>query len=90
MAYNTVSVGSTATLIVDANPQRQSLILANEGDVSSVYIGGDSSVTIANGTPIVAGGNFSEDSGGTRMYMGPVYGIVDAGSVDVRYWERQR
>ena len=89
MAYNTVTVTNTATKIVDANSQRQSLIIANAGSVS-IFIGPDASVTAANGTPIVAGGNLSEDSGGTRMQMGPVYGITASGTADTRYWERTR
>ena len=89
MAYNTVTVTTAATKIVDANSQRQSLIISNAGSVT-VYIGPDDSVTTANGMPIVGYGNLSEDSGGTRMQMGPVYGIVGAGTVDVRYWERTR
>ena len=88
MAYNTVKVTTTATKIVDANSQRQSLIIANDSDVSSVFLGGDSDVTIANGIPLDMGANLTEDSGGTRMYLGPVYGISAVGSIDVRYWER--
>jgi hypothetical protein len=87
MSYNTVTVTGTATKIVNANTQRQSLIIANAGSVT-VYIGPDASVTTANGTPIVAGGNLTEDSCGTRVYLGTVYGIVSTGTCDVRYWER--
>ena len=49
-------------------------------------------MTTANGTAIEGGGTLTEDSGGTRMYMGDVYGIcaTNNGTVDLRYWERTR
>lgn len=89
MAYNTVTVTVAATLIVAANPQRQSLILVNTGS-ETLYVGPDSSVTAANGVAIIQNGTLTEDSGGTRMFMGDVYGITNANTTDVRYWERQR
>ena len=88
MAYGSISIGNTATLIVDANPQRLSLIISNSG--ATIYIGQDASVT-ASGCPfIVDGGNLTEDSGGTKMYCGPFYAIASSADVNVRYWERQR
>ena len=89
MSFNTVTVTSTATKIVDANTQRQSLIISNAGSVT-IYIGPDNTVTTSNGTPLVSGGNLTEDSGGTRMQLGTVYGIVATGTCDCRYWERTR
>lgn len=35
-------------------------------------------------------GSMAEDSGGTKVYCGAVWGIVASGSSDVRYWERTR
>jgi hypothetical protein len=88
MAYGSVSIGNTATLIVDANSQRLSLIITNSG--ATIYIGQDTSVT-AGGCPfIVDGGNLTEDSGGTKMYCGPIYGITASGTSTALYWERQR
>jgi hypothetical protein len=86
--YGSVSVGNTATLIVDANPQRLSLIITNSG--ATIYIGQDASVT-ASGCPfIVDGGNLTEDSGGTKMYCGPIYGITASGTSTALFWERIR
>jgi hypothetical protein len=84
----TVGTGSPAQ-IVAANPQRLSLIVVNTG-VPTVYIGQDASVTTANGVPVKTNGNLTEDSGGTKMYCGPIYGIASDSSSDVRYWERTR
>jgi hypothetical protein len=86
--YNTVTVGASATLIVGANPQRISLIIVNTG-TPTVYIGQDASVTTSNGIPLLTNGNLTEDSGGQKVYCGPIYGICSSTS-DVRFWERQR
>lgn len=87
MAYGTVTVGASATLIVKANPQRNSLIIVNTG-TPTLYIGQDTGVTTSNGTPILTNGNLTEDSGGHKVYCGPIYGICDS-TTDVRYWERE-
>ena len=88
MAYGAVSVANTATLIVGPNTQRLSLIICNTG--ATIYIGQDASLT-ANGCPfIVSGGNLTEDSGGEKVYCGPIYGITASGTSTALYWERQR
>lgn len=86
MAYNTVTVTSTATKIVDATANRQSLVISNNSSVT-IYIGEDDSVTTSNGINIVAGGNISYDNSGGRMWKGPIYGIVSTATANVRYWE---
>ena len=88
MAYNTVTVTTSATLIVAANVQRVGLFISNTSTTVKLYIGPDTSITTSNGIEIPAGGNLTEDSSGTSMYKGPIYGIA-ASSIDVRYWERQ-
>ena len=90
MAFNTVTIGPTATKIVDNNPQRIGLIIVNNDTVKTIYVGQDSTVTAANGIPVAPGANLTEQNGGggTEMYYGPVYAIPSAGTVDVRYWER--
>jgi hypothetical protein len=91
MSYNTVTVAATAggTLIVAANPQRLSLIITNTG-VQTVYIGQDTSLDSSNGVPLLTNATLTEDSGGTKMYCGPIYGITATSTSDVRYWERTR
>jgi hypothetical protein len=90
MAYGTVTVTEAATLIRSSNPRRHSIIVANQGS-KTVYLGADKSVTSDSGIPIIVNGSLTEDDGGTRMFMGDIYGICAAGeTTDVRYWERER
>jgi hypothetical protein len=89
VAFNTITITTTATKIVSANPNRQSLILANVG-TGTVYLGPDDTVTKDNGVPLLQDGTFTEDDGGSRMFMGDVWGIVEASTSDLRYWERVR
>ena len=90
MTYNTVTVSNVATLILAPNTARLSLLLVNASTDTTIYIGQDTSVTTTNGVPIYPESNLTEDSGGTKMYCGPIYGIVSTGTADCRYWERQR
>lgn len=87
MAYAAVTVTVAATLIVAANPNRQSVYIQNRGTVP-VFIGTDTSITTVNTIAIDPSAILDEDSGGTKQYTGPIYGIVSAGTADVRYWER--
>jgi hypothetical protein len=89
MSFNSVTVGNTATLIVDANCQRLGILIVNTG-TPTVYIGQDSSVTALNGIPLPTNANLTEDNGGTKMYCGPIWGITASSASDVRYWERSR
>lgn len=89
MGYGTVSVASnTNILIVPANPQRHSLIITSLGS-GVVYLGDNSSVSTATGVAVGSGGNLTEDSSGTKLYMGDFYGISETATT-VRYWERVR
>ena len=88
MAMGAVSVADSATLIVAANTARHSLLIGNNS-AQTVFIG-DSTVSIANGIPIPAAGTFLEDSGGTTLWGGDVYGVVASSTADVHYWERTR
>ena len=93
MGFGTVRVGTSATKILSANSQRQSLILTNGSTSGIVFLGPDATITSANAATVLDGfGNLSEDSGGTRMFMGDVYGITTsaAAGVDVMFWERLR
>ena len=94
MAYGTITVVNAAIRIVQANTNRISLVIVNGGPETS-YIGEDSSVVAGSGanagTKIVSNGTFTEDSGGTRMYMGDVWGIsATTTSTALHYWERNR
>lgn len=89
MAFNTVTVGTTATKIVDANSLRQSLLIENEGSVT-VFLGPDNTVTTANGIGLRSCGTIAESNDGTKIHMDAYWGIVESGTADVRYWERTR
>jgi len=86
-----VTVSDVATLMIGANPRRQSLILTNASASGTVWFGADDTVTTLNGIALLPEGNLTEDSGGTRMYMGDIYGIcsLSAVAVKVNSWERQ-
>lgn len=86
------TIGTTATLLVDANPARISLIITNNGS-SNLYLGQTASVGTAgaNGGILLAEkGNYCEDGGTKGMYNGPFYAIAGSVSTTVAYWERIR
>jgi len=45
------------------------------------------STTLANGFPLAAASQVSEDEG-MNVYKGDVFGIVAAGTEEARFWER--
>ena len=83
-----VSIGTSATLIIAANSERTSLYIENSaGDGTVLILGEDTTLTAANGIEIADGGSVIEDMG-HRLWKGDWFGIVAAGSADVRVWER--
>jgi hypothetical protein len=89
VAFNTVTITTSATKIVSANPNRQSLLLSNTS-AGTVYLGADNTVTKDNGIPLLQNVLFVENDCGSRMYLGDVWGIVTAETSNLRYWERTR
>lgn len=89
-----VSITTAATVIVAASTQsggRIGLFILNNS-TTTVYIGPDSTVTTANGFPLLAGEKFilqNDTPNPQYFYTGAVYGIVATGTADVRYWEMQ-
>jgi len=86
MAYNTVTVTTTATEIVPANTQRRSLTIVNTSESIIVYIGSDNLITTSNAIPLYETQTRDQDRI-PEGYLGPVFGIVGTGTSDVRYWE---
>jgi len=80
-AHATVSVGTSATSILAANASRKEWLIYNNG-AAILYLGSSSGVTTANGIPIVP-----QRAASGRIYKGAFWGIVSAGSIDVRRWE---
>jgi len=89
MAYGSVTVTDTATLIIPANTDRQSHLLMNTEVANAIYVGPDSSITTANGFRLGPGNQLLEDKAHAGFWSGDVYGIAGAAlTADVRYWTR--
>jgi len=84
VAYNTVTVTTSATQILASNPGRRMFSIYNNGS-NIVYIAPDGNVTTSNGTPILPQASYTQN--GSRMWMGAWYGITSTGSSDVRYMD---
>ena len=85
MSYGSKSITTASTIIVNANERRKSLIITNYSN-SVVFIGPDSSITTANAIPLYEYEKMSKDKI-PEGYLGDIYGIVNAGTAEVRYWE---
>ena len=86
MAFNNVSVTTSATKIFSVDNRRVGFVISNNSN-SDIYIGPDDTVTTSNGTVVPARGNFGED--GKFAWKGDVYGIAGSGTADIRYWDWQ-
>ena len=73
-----VAVTASVTLIAKEDGYREVLSLYNNG-TATVYIGSGTAVTTSTGYPVVSGGECH------WLGIGPCYGIVAAGTCDVRY-----
>lgn len=78
LASGVVAVGTSATVIRAANSSRQSLTIQNDGS-ADVFLG-PASVAVASGFRLTPGGTVTIDKNTAALY-----GIVAAGSVNVRY-----
>jgi len=79
-----VSVTTDATEIVASNPQRVGLLVSNATN-AEVFVGPTNAVTVDNGLVIAAKGNFGDS--GKFSWKGSMFGIVNDGTADVRFWE---
>ena len=84
--YGSRSVTTSASVLMSANPSRQSATIQNVtrrtyvGTTSSVVAG--SAGTASSGIKLTTGQSFKFED-----YIGDIYGIADAASTDVRYLE---
>lgn len=83
--YNAVTVTTVATVIVDANNGRKGAIVFNAGP-QVIYLGMDSSVTTANGIPVVPFSSMDQ-IGEFAGWRGAIWGITGSATSDVRYWD---
>lgn len=91
--FGRIRVVLSATKIIGSNTKRQSLILTNSSSSGICFLGPNDTVTSCNAaTMLDSYGSLTEDSGGTRMFMGDVYGITTSANaaVNIFYWERTR
>lgn len=84
---NNQDVGTAATKICPASKSRTSLVIFNNTPGSILYLGTDNQVTPANGLPVFGqtGQSFLAGLGDDPTVS--LYGIVTAGTVDVRWFE---
>lgn len=82
VTYNTVSVGTNATLVLASNPGRRMFVIYNNG-ANTVFLGPDANVTTGTGIPILPQSSFTQN--GSRMWMGAWYGITSTSTSDTRY-----
>ena len=92
MGYGNVAVnGATPVLVVPVNEHRQELRFINYSTSPDVFLGMDTSVTIANGWPLFAGSEQDASRSMGSTYLGAVYAVNNGtGTSDVRYWETLR
>ena len=82
IGHNTVTVSSTAVVIVAANSKRTSLIIQNRHATDTLFVGA-TGVTIANGLGIAAGLSMTFVN-----VQAAIFGIRGASAdIDVRYLE---
>jgi len=83
--YAAVDIATTATEILPATATRLSVVLTHEDD-DPIYVGYNSSVTTANGTPVVANQGLTFDN-----YTGGIHAIISTGAssstISIRYLE---
>lgn len=79
--FTTVSPTISATLIVNSNANRTSLLIYNAGS-ATVYLGKSGSMTTGNGVPLLPNANI-EDTESTDSW----YGITDGATGDLRIIE---
>jgi hypothetical protein len=84
-----VNATTTATALVVKNFDRVALVLDNRGP-ATVYLGDAATVTAATGIALLPFAQWIDSastSQGAFNYKGPYYGIVAAGSANVRVLE---
>ena len=84
MKYDSVSVGTSVTAIVNSNPNRFGLIIRNIS-AFTIYIGKDKNLTTDKGFKLSQNDAYEINS--TNLYKGPIFAVTSAGTSDVRVME---
>lgn len=71
------TITTSATIILSSNSARNKIRIRNVGN-STVFIGETSSVSLANGYPLIPGAEYPRDN-----YTGTLHGIADSSSSDL-------
>lgn len=89
--YGSVSVNSTAILVIAANPNRQEMRFINYSTSPDCFLGMDNNVTILTGFPLFSGAEQDASRGIGSTYLGDVYAINNgSANSDLRFWETSR
>jgi hypothetical protein len=91
-APKAVSVGTSATKLIDANASRVYLEIVNM-DSAVIFYGEDNTVTTSNGIELSAttSKSWERTTGNSNFfYAGEIWAIDASGTSDVRVWERER
>lgn len=80
--YGTISVGTTAAVLVAGRTSRRSVIIKNTHASQVLYVGDDDQVTDTNGFPVAAGDTISFDN-----YNGPLYGYGSGAATTGRFFQ---
>jgi len=90
MSTTAISVTTAATLIKVKSRDRIGMIIDNQS-TQTVWIGDDTALTAATGIALYAKDKLIFDFEGGPGFQfavrGDIYGIVGAGTADVRVWE---
>jgi len=80
MAIDGVSIGTTSTIIVDANPYRRKIVFVNNSD-EDIYLAPGGAAISTYGIALKASGGSvtDEPDHGGYIYKGPWFGICASG-----------
>ena len=82
---NFVTIGTSQSTVVAANPNRKGLLIFNNGN-DIIYLGFDTSVTTSNGMPILP--RAAQAQSGLEMgYRGLITAISGSAGQNVRFME---
>lgn len=83
--YGPMTITTDATEIVPSNPGRKGMLLFNNS-TKVLYIGPDEFITKTNAIPVLPKATFS-NAGQLAAFRGSIYGVVESGEANVRWWE---